>query len=270
MLTRFSSFSYFCTTKQASTYILLRHMNTISYLIIEDELKSRQTLCQKIDMCQLNGLFCVGLAADSDEALWCIEKNHPDIILADINLPGKNGFECIESIRRDNYDPEIIYTSAYIENDYLIRALKTSPVNYLIKPIDMDELVSSLEKAIARTQLKQNHVTSSGKIRLNGIKEILYLRPEQIAYCRADGHYSNVFLTSGKLELICQSIGSIEKNAPPNTLFRIDRSSLLNIHIVASIDLKKQTCLLTDREFNLSIDMSLIGLKRLMDRLEQK
>lgn len=244
-------------------------MNSISYLIIEDELKSRQTLLKKIDLCDLEELTCSGIAANSEEAVWLINKNHPDIILIDINLPGKNGFECLEDVKAENYFPEIIFTSAYNENEYLLKALKTGPVNYLLKPIDIDELKASFIKAISRVQLKQNQITVSGKKKLIGIKEILYLKPEQIAYCRADGHYSNVFLTNGKLELICQSIGAIEKELPSKVFFRIDRSSLVNTNLVESIDLKKQTCMLREKDFNLNVEISVIGLKRLMQKLEQ-
>lgn len=244
-------------------------MNSISYLIIEDEIKSRQTLLKKIDLCNLEELTCAGIAVNSEEATWLIGKNHPDVILIDINLPDKNGFECLEKIKEENYFPEIIFTSAYNENEYLLKALKTGPVNYLLKPIDINELKASFTKAISRVQLKQNKISAFGKKKLIGIKEVLYLKPEHIAYCRADGHYSNVFLTNGKLELICQSIGSIEKDLPSNIFFRIDRSSLININLVESIDLKKQTCLLRDNEFSLNVEISLIGLKRLMLKLEQ-
>ncbi|MFY9151606.1 MAG: LytTR family DNA-binding domain-containing protein [Prolixibacteraceae bacterium] len=244
-------------------------MNSISYLIIEDELKSRQTLLKKIDLCELEILSCVGIAANSEEAIWLIKKNRPDIILIDINLPGKNGFELLEDIQEEDYYPEIIFTSAYNENEYLLKALKTGPVNYLLKPIDIDELKASFNKAISRVHLKHNQISGSGKKKLIGIKEILYLKPEQIAYCRADGHYSNVFLTNGKLELICQSIGSIEKELPSNMFFRIDRSSLVNTNLVESVDLKKQTCMLREKDFNLNVEISVIGLKRLMLKLEQ-
>ena len=244
-------------------------MNSISYLIVEDEIKSRQTLLKKIDLCNLEELNCVGLAANSDEAIWLIRKNHPDVILVDINLPGKNGFECLDEIQEDNYFPEIIFTSAFNENEYLLKALKTGPVNYLLKPIDIDELKITFEKAIIRVQQRQNQISAFGKKKLIGIKEILYLRPEQIAYCRADGHYSNVFLTNGKLELICQSIGAIEKDLPSNIFFRIDRSSLVNTNLVESIDMKKQTCMLHENDFSLNVEMSVIGLKRLMLKLEE-
>ncbi|MFA5329997.1 MAG: response regulator [Prolixibacteraceae bacterium] len=245
-------------------------MNAISYLIVEDELKSRQTLLQKIDMCNLDALICVGLAADSEEALWFVKQNHPDIILTDINLPGKNGFEFLESIQEENYDPEIIFTSAYTENDFLLKALKKGPVNYLTKPIDIDELESSFNKAISRVLLKSNQLPASGKVKFNGIKEVLYLKPEQIAYFQADGHYSNMYLINGKLELICHSIGAIEKELTQNIFFRIDRSCLINLTIVESIDIRKQKVKLHENEFSLTIDISMVGLKRLMAKLDQK
>lgn len=244
-------------------------MSSISYLIIEDEVKSRQTLLIKIDLCELAELTCVGIASNSEEARWLISKNRPDIILLDINLPGKNGFECLEEIQEENYSPEVIFTSAYNENEYLMKALKVGPVNYLVKPIDIDELKSAFLKAITRVNLKHNQSSTIGRKKFIGVKEVLYLKPEQIAYCRADGHYSNMFLTNGKLEVICQSIGAIEKELPPNVFFRIDRSSLVNTNLVESIDLKKQTCMLRDKEFSLNVEMSLIGLKRLMVKLEE-
>lgn len=245
-------------------------MNTISYLIVEDEMKSRQTLLKKIDMCNLPKLVCIGLASDSEEALWLVKKTHPDIILLDINLPGKNGFEFLETIKEVNCDPEIIFTSAHTENEHLLRALKNGPVNYLIKPIDIDELAASFEKAFARVLLKKNQFAASGKIRFNGSKEVLYLKPEQIAYCQADGAYSRIFFTNGKIELISQPISLIEKELPSSVFLRIDRSNLINLNLVESVDMKNQTCVLRELNFVLKVEASLIGLKRLMTRLEQK
>jgi DNA-binding LytR/AlgR family response regulator len=72
------------------------------------------------------------------------------------------------------------------------------------------------------------------------------------------------------LELICQSMRSIESELPAKNFFRIDRSSLVNINIVESIDIKKQICILRENTYSQSVEMSLIGLKRLMARLEQK
>lgn len=245
-------------------------MNKISYLILEDESKSRQTLLQKIDMCNLPDLSCVGLAANADEALWLVEKNLPEILLVDINLPGKNGFEFLESIKNKSYNPEIIFTSAYTENEYLLKALKSGPVNYLIKPIDIDELAKTFEKAIARILRKKNQLALSGKIKLTGMRELLYIKSNQIVYCKADGHFSKVVLTNGKTEIICQNIGSIEKELPDDIFFRIDRSSLVNMNLIESIDLKRQTCFLREEEFSLNVEISLAGLKRLMIKLEKK
>jgi two-component system LytT family response regulator len=244
-------------------------MQEVTYVIVEDEQKSRQTLLQKIDLCNLSNLLCVGLASDFDEAQLLIENNHPDILLLDINLPGKNGFECLEAIKTVDYNPETIFTSAYSQNEYLLKALKSGAVNYLIKPIPMDELTASLVTAISRVELKRNQISTSGKIKLNGTKEVLFLKLEQIAYCKADGHYSQVFLTTGKIETICQRIGSLEKILPGNMFFRTDRSTLINSNLIESIDLKKQTCKLIHEDFLQIIDVSVIGLKRLIERLEK-
>jgi len=69
----------------------------LKYLIVEDEAKSRETLLQKIEMCNIPNIVCTGMAANSTEAMMLAKLTPPDFILLDINLPGKNGFELIKN-----------------------------------------------------------------------------------------------------------------------------------------------------------------------------
>jgi len=112
----------------------------ISYLIVEDEQLSRETLLKKIELCSIPDIVCVGMASNASEAFMLAKLSPPDFILLDINLPGKNGFALIEELNQLKIFPQIIFTSAHVESDILLGALKKSPFTYLVKPIDLDEL----------------------------------------------------------------------------------------------------------------------------------
>src|SRR5262245_21994701 len=104
-------------------------------IIIDDELKGRFALRQKLlDYCK--SVQVVGEAADGSEGLRLIERLHPDIIFLDIEMPGMNGFDMLRQVKHKNF--HIIFTTAY--DQYAITAIKFAAFDYLLKPVDIEEL----------------------------------------------------------------------------------------------------------------------------------
>jgi two-component system, LytTR family, response regulator len=243
----------------------------ITYLIVEDEEKSRETLLKKIELCQICEIQCAGLAGNTSEALMLAKLSPPDFLLLDINLPGRNGFELIQELNKINIFPRIIFTSAYTESDILLNALKVSPVTYLLKPVDIDELCKAIRDVCESLKTEKSDNWPKMKIRFNAYFGPLFLLPDQIMMVKSDLHQSNVYVNNGDVIQINQNIGTFEKDHPLSKMpfCRVDRSTIINIMLVEQILLKKGECTLRTGDHILSAKISRSGLTRIMELIDK-
>jgi DNA-binding NtrC family response regulator len=124
----------------------LRH----KILIVDDEASFRNSLKGV-----LKNEYDVMEAADSEEAIEQVTKDHPDVVLLDISMPGADGLETLEKIRETDDYTAIIMVTAYGEIKTVVQAINRGAVDYLTKPIDMDELQIAISKALERLRYKQ-------------------------------------------------------------------------------------------------------------------
>lgn len=106
----------------------------------------------------------VGSASDGEEALREIIKNKPDIVLADIRIPKMNGLDLIKETKNFNLETVFIIISGYSEFDYAKRAIQLEAIDYLVKPIEVDEIVCSIKKAILRLEKIKNEKQTNERI----------------------------------------------------------------------------------------------------------
>ena len=213
----------------------------IKALIIEDEAQSRQLLNTLVDK-HCSNIEIVGTAANVKEALEAIQKHQPDLIFLDITMPDGTGFDLLEKVSPIRFD--IIFTTA--TDKYAIKAIKYSALDYLLKPIDIEELKNSVNKLIQKksqlttvenvAQLLQNLRQNNDnyqKITLptGTAYEIVYIK--DIIHCEAEGSYTKFHLTSGKKLLITAGLIHYEELLPSKEFIRIHRHHLVNInHVV--------------------------------------
>ena len=243
----------------------------IKYLIVEDEEKSRELLLKKIQMCNIPDIICCGMASNATEALLLAKMTPPHFILLDINLPGKSGFDLIRELEQEGIIPEVIFTSAHTEKEILLKALKHSPVTYLVKPIDLDELEEAIRKVCSNIQISKTENEMQGKIRFQGNLGPLYISPEQLLVIKAEAHYSRIFTENGKEILVSQSISEIEQAnlLPFSKLFiRPDRSTILNLSKIVSIHIKKNECIISRGNETLNVKISENGLKIVLKAMD--
>ena len=145
-------------------------MKKVSILIVEDEIQLLERLSKYIS------IFCTTVykATDGEEAFEIYKEYKPDIILSDLNLPKLSGIELIEKIREMDETTQIIILSAHTKTDNLLKAIKLKLVNYLIKPVPMDELKKTIFSAI-------DNISTNSYIELNNeymwdpkTKQIIY------------------------------------------------------------------------------------------------
>lgn len=204
----------------------------IKAIIVDDE---------KDAITGLNALikeFCsdvevIGKAYSVTEASSLITKQNPDLVFLDVEMPGGTGFELLELFPENKF--KVIFTTAY--DKHAVKAIKVSPVDYLIKPIDPDLLIEAIERY--KKQKQESIVRSeslNNKIRIATTSNIILADVADIVNIEADGRYTKIFFTNGTNSFISKNIGEFEKELEPYKLFfRIHRSNLINVKHVKQI-----------------------------------
>ena len=221
-------------------------------LIIDDDNFSRETLEDIID--DIPNLHILKSISESSLAIKHIVTLQPNIVFLDINMPKKSGIDVQKEISSLKIDSKVIFTTAHEE--YVLEAFQNKAFDYLLKPVKKTDLLEILNriihldlKTISSEHNKKIQTDSKEKIIIKNGYSTLILKPENILYIKADGGYSNIYLTKGKVETISCNIGKLEKLFPENIFIKISRSAIINIKYLNKIDrLKKILTLLSDKQ----------------------
>jgi two-component system LytT family response regulator len=208
----------------------------LSCIIVDDEPRSRKVLAQMIhDFCP--PLNILGMAASVDEAVALTKKEKPDVIFLDIEMPGGSGFTLFDKLDASLY--RIVFTTAY--DQYALHAIKVSAFDYLLKPINIQELVTTVEK------LNQNYTTVSepniemfrnnirnfgktdGKLALPGLSGIEFVSTETINFISAALNNSVIFTTGNERIVVYIPLKDLENMLPRKMFFRSHKSHIINI-----------------------------------------
>ncbi len=212
----------------------------IRSIIVEDEIRSRDTLrgllkryCKNVEIIAEADSYRSGLAA--------IRKHHPDVVFLDIQMPDGSGFKLLEEL--DEIKFEIIFTTAF--DQFAIKAIKYSALDYLLKPIDPEELVNALKKVenkISKGKLNQNiqvlldNIKSRDadppKIILSTFEKIHIIETDNILRCESDNYYTNFFLTDGKQILVSKTLKENEAILGEHNFIRPHKSHLVNVKYI--------------------------------------
>ncbi|MEO7482846.1 MAG: LytTR family DNA-binding domain-containing protein [Ferruginibacter sp.] len=211
----------------------------LNAIIIDDELKGRAVLRQKLkEYCPQ--VTVTGEAANGEEGLKIIGTLKPDIIFLDIEMPRMNGFEMLNDIREKNF--HIIFTTAY--DQYAIKAIKYAAFDYLLKPIDIDELQSSVEriasnnnihtrKQIELLQQNMQHPTKQlNKLAIPTLEGLLFYDINDIVQLEANSNYTNIFFINNSKILASKTLKDFEELLPTDIFFRTHHSHLINLNYI--------------------------------------
>lgn len=141
-----------------------------SVLYAEDDTITRIQMTEILEM-----LFAkVYVASDGEEAYNLYEDEFPDILITDIKMPKRDGLSLIRRIRQNNYNLPIILMTSFAEQDLLLSAANLSIDGYLVKPVELEKLTSTITKAIQRTHKKEGLVVLSKNLYYNSATKELY------------------------------------------------------------------------------------------------
>ncbi|MBT8301794.1 MAG: LytTR family DNA-binding domain-containing protein [Maribacter sp.] len=206
-------------------------------VIVDDELKALQSLSWELTNFS-NEIMVNASFTDPFEALEYLEKNTPDCLFLDIEMPTMDGFQFIQKLTNKNFP--VVITTAY--NQYAIKALKNEAIDYLLKPIDTDDLEDTIVKIkkfnnrnytsdrLEKILLNFNANTSHKKITFNTDGKLLFLESDEILYAESDGNYSTIFLTDGQKIVLTKKLKEVNDLLPADSFYRIHNSYIINLH----------------------------------------
>ena len=215
----------------------------IRALVIEDEPQSLAMLSHLLESFKELGIEVVGTAKSVNEALHAIGTTDPDLLFLDIELSGQTGFDLLQALPEPR--PQVIFTTAY--DQYALKAIKYSALDYLLKPIDPEELKAAVEKVVKQrtdSQLSQDSLqlllqaikkpeTGFQRISLPSVYGHEIVNVRDIIRCDSEDHYTRFVLTNKKRLLVSNSLKYYEDLLPQDKFFRIHNSHLINIeHVV--------------------------------------
>jgi two-component system LytT family response regulator len=212
----------------------------IKAIIVDDELGARESLSKMIEK-NCKQIEIVAKVDSMLAAFEAITNKEPNLVFLDIEMPNGNAFDLLEKFKTINFN--IIFTTAY--DHYAIKAIKFSAVDYLLKPIDPEELIQAVKRFEQRTgkdtaldkQYKTllSNVRPENKLKKVGIPDgdgLIFINLSDIIRCDSDGNYTFFILTSGKKIIASRTLGEYEQMFAEDNFFRIHRSHLINLEHV--------------------------------------
>jgi len=213
----------------------------IKTLIIDDEVKNRNRLNRMIRD-HFPNISVIGEAESVKSGIVAIHNNRPELVLLDIKMPDGDAFDLLERI--DNIFFKIIFVTAYEE--YALKAIKHSALDYLVKPIIVEELRMAFEKAEdqilndLKVQLSTLQINlQSPKHRtlvLKTLDKIYLVEIMEIIRCESDGHYTRFFTREGKKYMVSNPMKEYEDILEEHGFFRIHKSHIVNLSFIESFD----------------------------------
>ncbi len=210
----------------------------------------------------LLGKYCpsieiVGLAKNVDEALEIVRNMNPELVFLDIEMPGKDGFDFLDQLSERSF--ELIFVTSY--NQHAIRAFRYSALDYLLKPIDIDDLMEAVSRVVTRINDHQNSSVSLDLIKeaLSGVAPSKIALPtnqgshlvsiSDIIFIEADGSYCNVHMVEQKPLMLSKNLKEYEDLLQAQGFFRVHYSYLVNMNHIKQYSQKDGgTLIMTDMQ----------------------
>jgi DNA-binding LytR/AlgR family response regulator len=235
---------------------------TISCIIIDDDDFALDTLEDFLSVYE--GIEVLKKLNDSKIAIKHINNLKPDVVFLDINMPHKTGLDILNEIKALGIESRIVFITSH--EDHILHALRNNVADYILKPINIEELHDAIDRIKIEKNNNQNlskpnqknenafQGHSNKKILFRNSHTSVFLDPKDIFYIEADGCYSKIHTRGREIEVISKNIGKLEEMLPENTFFRISRSCIVNIKYISKINrLKRMVSITTEKTKDLNL-----------------
>ena len=208
----------------------------LTAIIIDDESNSRNALRQKLsNYCP--DVMIIAECENGEEGIKNIDEKKPDIVFLDVEMPRMNGFTMLQQLQNKNF--EVIFITAY--DHYAIKAIKFSALDYLLKPVEVEDLKTAVEKVTQKRKqpaannqvelLLQNLLDEKKehqRIAISSMEGLLFVPTEDIIYLEANSNYTSFFLTGNRKIIATKTLKDFEELLPASIFIRIHHSYLIN------------------------------------------
>ena len=204
-------------------------------LIIDDERLARKELINLLS--DFDDIEVIGEAVNADDALEQIRLTNPDLLFLDIQMPGKDGFELLESL---DTVPEVIFTTAY--DEYALKAFEVNALGYLLKPIRKERLEEALKKVlkineeqVSEVMVHESRLGLNDQVFVKDGDRCWFVKLSNIRLFESDGNYIKVYFDQNK-PMIHKSLNALDQKLDDRAFFRASRKHIINLSWVESIE----------------------------------
>nr|MDA3852740.1 LytTR family DNA-binding domain-containing protein [Bacteroidales bacterium] len=218
------------------------NMDKLTTIIIDDEPRARETIKNML-MLYCPELDLVGEAVSVASGLELIRKIKPEVVLLDIQMSDGSGFDLLKQLDAINF--ALVFITAF--DEYAVKAFKFSAIDYLLKPIDPDELISTMERiklhkknegidlSVVLNNLR-NLKKENKKLVLKTTESIFVVGVQDIIRCESSGNYTHFYLTNEKPILVSHTLKEYEEMLKEHSFIRVHQSHLVNLEHIKRYD----------------------------------
>ena len=205
-------------------------------VIVDDEPKAIQSLSWELSNFS-DQIKVIATFNNPEKALLYLAENNIDCLFLDIEMPTMDGFQFLNKLKSRNF--AVVITTAY--NEYAIKAIKKDALDYLLKPIDSDDLEETIAKVkryrsssfdsnkIEKVLLRFNEKLNTKKIAINTDGKLIFLESKEILFIVSDGNYSTFHTTNNKKIVVTKKLKEINTLLPNEIFFRVHNSYIINL-----------------------------------------
>jgi two-component system, LytTR family, response regulator len=213
-------------------------MKPLKAIIIDDEPYCCETIAMLLE--DSDTVSVVAQCHSAAEGIEAIYKHQPDVVFLDVEMPKMNGFEMLNQFGKVTF--EIIFTTSY--DEYALKAIRFSAIDYLLKPIDEDELQKAIEKVVRRSakpiaqqleilmQKLSKPATTMNRVALPTLEGLEMVQIDKIIYCKSDSNYTTVYFKDKKNIVVSKTLKEIEEMLQEYSFVRVHRCFLVNTNEV--------------------------------------
>ncbi len=233
----------------------------IRTVIIDDENHAITNICTMLQ--KFEDVKIEYTATNPEDAIAYLVKNDADLVFLDIKMPGQTGFDVLDSLNNLGANSfKVVFLTAY--DEFAIKAIKYTAFDYLLKPVDKQELQETINRVIAEKNTHKPYgysqlldlLKTEAKLKINTPNGYEFINTNDIAYAESTGNYTNLVLTNNTSRTVSKTLKEIETELEQFSFVRVHRKNLINKKHLAEYDRRNGKCILLCNTNTFEVEVS--------------